>query len=174
MFHLMIIINLLMKMKYESTFQIKIIRMLITIKPKYIFEFFENTYDLFLQCNLIFYNSILYMNFWMRLWCYRIYVNVSYRLFYHTNYFIYKSLYYPYGKYFMCAEQKKVCLNNGSYPSLLIFTQMGLNEKFSTYLNNHDGQKSVLISLSNSIVFKYLSCFSIIYLTKLCFLRYVQ
>ena len=69
----------------------------------------------------------------------------------------------------LCVQnRKKVCLNNGSYPSLLIFTQMGLNEKFSTYLNNHDGQKSVLISLSNSIVFKYLSCFSIIYIIKLC------
>ena len=36
----------------------------------------------------------------------------------------------PYWKYSMCAEKEKECLNNGSYPSLLIFTQMGLSKSF--------------------------------------------
>ena len=40
----------------------------------------------------------------------------------------------------------------------------GTEQKFPTYLNNHVGQKSVLISLSNSKVFEYLGYFFIIYL----------
>ena len=42
----------------------------------------------------------------------------------------------------------------------------GTEQKFPTYLNNHVGQKSVLISLSNSKVFEYLGYFFIIYLIE--------